>query len=206
MLFDFLTYNKFKFRKWDKYSLQDRAWAFQKLEMIQARKLGRPVAQVIFREMDETMKGQFMPDKNIILMNKIFIEQDMLRFDGMFTLFHEGRHAFQHNVCFSGQELGLFSKARKWKRNFGGYISGYGGDEFAFYAMQPIERDANKYALQRLKQFRFRFYDDRYYNATINFEEKCFYDDKFRAKEELGVFYRHKIAKRQKEEYDRFNY
>ena len=206
MLFNFLTYNKFKFRKWDKYSLEERAYAFQKLEIIQAKKLHRPVANVVFREMDEKMKGQFVPGKNIILMNKMFITEDMLRFDGMFTLFHEGRHAFQHHVCFDGVEDGLFSRARKWRKNFGGYISGANGDEFSFYAMQPIERDANKYALSRLKDFRFRFGEDRYYNATVRFEERCFYDDKFRAKEELGFFYKHKIAKRQKEEYERYNY
>lgn len=202
MIFDFLTYNKFKFRKWSKLSLKDRAWAFQKLEMIQARKLGRPVVQVIFREMDEHMKGQFVPGKDVIYLNQMFIEDEFLRFDGMFTLFHEGRHAFQHNVCFSGKELGLFSRARKWAKNFGGYIDG-AQDEYSFYAMQPIERDANKYALQRLKSFRYRFIDDRYYNATVTFEEKCFDDDKFRAKEELGLFYKHKLSKRQREEYDK---
>lgn len=205
MLFDFLTYNKFKFRKWDKMSLSDRAYAFQKLEIIQARKLGRPVCQVIFRPMEEHLKGQFIPGKDVIYLNQMFIEEDALRFDGMFTLFHEGRHAFQHNVCFSGKELGLFSKARKWQKNFGGYING-AEDEYSFYAMQPIERDANKYALQRLKKFQYRFIDDRYYNATVRFEEKCFDDDRFRAKEELGYFYKLKLAKRQKEEYERYNY
>ncbi len=201
-MFDFLVYNKFKFRKWDKLSLEDRAFAFQKLEMIQARKLHRPVAQVIFREMDEHLKGQFIPERNIIFLNKMFVTEDSLRFDGMFTLFHEGRHAFQHHVCFSGEELGIFSKARKWKKNFGGYING-AEDEYSFYAMQPVERDANKYALSRLKSFKYRFIEDRYYNATVVFEEKCFDDDKFRAKEELGMFYQHKLAKRQEEEYNK---
>ncbi len=202
MLFDFLTYNKFKFRKWDKLSLSDRAYTFQKLEMIQERKLNRPVAQVIFKEMDERLKGQFAPEKNVIFLNKMFIEEDYLRFDGMFTLFHEGRHAFQHHVCFSGKELGIFSRARKWKKNFGGYING-AQDEYSFYSMQPVERDANKYALSRLKSFQGRFIEDRYFNATVTFEEKCFDDDKFRAKDELGFFYKHKIAKRQNDEYNK---
>ena len=125
-----------------------------------------------------------------------------MRFDGMFTLFHEGRHAFQHCVCFSGEEHGIFSRARKWKKNFGGYISG-ANDEYSFYSMQPIERDANKYALSRLRSFKYRFMDDRYYQATVSFEERCFDDDKFRAKEELGLFYKHKIAKKQDEQYNR---
>ena len=198
-MFDFLLYNKFKFRKWENYSLEQRAYIFQKLEIIQARKLHRPVAQVVFREMDEHLKGQFVPERNIIFMNKMFIQEDGLRFDGMFTLFHEGRHAFQHNVCFSGEEHGIFSKARKWQKNFSGYINGT-NDEYSFYSMQPVERDANKYALSRLKSFKYRFIDDRYYNATVSYEEKCFDEDKFRAKDELGFFYKHKIQKRQDEE------
>jgi len=205
MLFNFLTYNKFKFRNWDRLSLEDRAQVFQKLENIQAKKLHRPPAEIIFKEMDERQKGAFNPTKNCIFLNMRFIQEDYLRFDGMFTLFHEGRHAFQHYAISENNNFGFFSKAKKWKENFKGYLSG-SVDEYAFYAMQPVERDANKYALSRLKSFLDRFSEDRYFIATLSFEEKCFYDDKFRAKNELGLFYNKKITKRFQEESEKNGY
>ena len=58
MLFDFLTYNKFKFRNWNRLNLEGRAKVFQKLENIQARKLGRPPADIFFKEMEEKQKGE----------------------------------------------------------------------------------------------------------------------------------------------------
>ena len=198
MLFNFLVYNKFKYRKWSKLDMQKRWDTFQKLEVIQARRMGREPAQVVFKEMDERERGCYVSAKNTIFLNKMFIEQDELRFMGMFTIFHEGRHAYQHKVALE-KNPGIFSRGKKWRSNFEGYIGG-AEDEYTFYSMQPVERDANKYALQRLKHFQSKFIDDRYYVATLKFEEKCFEDDKFRAKEELGMFYKHKVAKRTKEE------
>ena len=205
MLFDFLTYNKFKFRNWNRLNLEGRAKVFQKLENIQARKLGRPPADIFFKEMEEKQKGAFNPTNNCIYLNIRFIQEDYLRFDGMFTLFHEGRHAFQHYAINTKSSFGVFSKAKKWRENFKGYISG-NMDEYAFYAMQPVERDANKYALSRLNSFLYRFSEDRYFMATLNFEERCFYDDKFRAKNELGLFYNKKITKRFQEESEKNGY
>lgn len=200
-MFRFSTYNKFKFNKWEKLSPQQRLEVFQKLEIIQAKKLGRPVAYVVPREMDENTKGFFSSRKNTIYLNTRFFYEDFLRFDGMFTLFHEGRHAYQHHVVFETKNPGFFSKARKWKKNFEGYIVG-DMDEYSFYSMQPVERDANKYALNRLKQFEFRFRHDNLFARTLEFEEKCFDYDKLQAKKDLGMFYRQKISKKQKQNRD----
>ncbi len=197
-MFNFLVYNKFKFRKWEKLSPQQRLEVFQKLEVIQAKKLGRPVAYVEPKEMDAYSKGFFSSQQNTIYLNKQYFFEDYLRFDGMFTLFHEGRHAYQHHVVFQTQNAGIFSKARKWKKNFEGYIKG-NMDEYSFYSMQPIERDANRYALKRLKQFSFRFRYDSMFARTVEYEEMCLDGDKLKARKDLGFFYKQKIAKKQEQ-------
>lgn len=202
-MFAFLVYGKFKFRKWEKMSPDERLSAFQELEKVQAKKLGRPECLIEPREMPENVKGTFSSRENKIYLNEIYFFDYRLRFDGMFTLFHEGRHAFQHYVCYTAQNPGFFSKARKWQQNFRGYIGG-SLDEYAFYAMQPVERDANSYALKRLKSLEWRFGNDDYFNATVAFEERSNDNDKFRAKNDLGIFYRQKISKRTKENSEDF--
>ena len=194
----FLVYNKFKFRKWEKLTPQQRLEVFQELEKIQAKKLKRPMAIVEPKNMPQNAKGLFSSQSNTIFLNTNYFFDDNLRFDGMFTLFHEGRHAYQHFVCFSTKRFGFFSKARKWKKNFSGYISGF-GDEYSFYSMQPVERDANLYAFRRLKEFDFRFRYDSCFRATLDFEEYCLDSDKFKAKKDLGFFYRQKISNKTKQ-------
>ena len=70
-MFNFLVYNKFKFYKWEKLSPQERLETFQKLEEIQAKKLGRPVAFVEPSQMQEKTKGCYSSRKNTI-----FVEID----------------------------------------------------------------------------------------------------------------------------------
>lgn len=200
MFFNFITYNKFKEKKWKKLSLEKRAEAFQALENIQAKKLDRPVYKVEFNEdLDESILGRCDNKKRIIQLNKIFIQDLAFRFLGMITLFHEGRHAFQYDCCFGDKEPWIFSNAYKWKKNFEGYVDG-GEDKFSFYSMQPVERDACKYALKRLRSFRFRYGNELFYFKTYELKVKEFEDTKQLAKEELGIFYKQKVALRNRKE------
>ena len=201
MFFRFLTYNKFKENKWKRLNPKKRLRAFQKLENIQAKKLGRPACKVIARTWEENpnMNGQFSSGNNTIELNTKFIMENNMRFFGMATLFHEGRHAYQNYLCYGGKKVRRFSKAYKWKKNFQGYVNGE-NDKYSFYSMQPIERDANKYAIIRLKNFRHRFRKDKIFKATLERKIEEFADVKDLAKKELGMFYKLRVALRNRKE------
>lgn len=205
MFFNFITYNKFRRKKWEKLSLDKRAKAFQELENIQAKKLDRPVYNVEFSDcLNESFLGKCDSKNKIIQLNKNFILKPNLRFLGMETLFHEGRHAFQCNCCFGDKEPKKFTKAYKWKKNFEGYIDG-NKDKYSFYSMQPVERDACKYALKRLKSFRFRYRNESLFFKTYERRAQDYEETKLLAKKELGIFYKYKIALRNKKERNKKN-
>ena len=197
-LFNFLTYNKFRARNWPYLSPNDRLEAYQKLENIQAKKLHRPACEIIAKPMDESLRGQFVQKRNVIYINEDYITDPNLSYDGMATIFHEGRHAYQHYICFEKEKVSRFSRAHKWRQNFAGYEAG-GEDKYSFYTMQLVERDANRYALNRLKQFRHRYKVDPLYEATVKFREKLYLDDKINARKDLGLFYRWKVARNNRE-------
>lgn len=192
-LFRFLTYNKFKDKKWLKLSPYERAAVFQKLEDIQAKKLHRPVCKVVATTMKDNLNGFYLYEEQTIFLNSQFLTDSTMRFIGMATLFHEGRHAYQHHVCFVKKHFSIFSPARKWQKNFQGY-SNAEDDKYSFYSMQPVERDANRYALKRMRQFRHRFGGLRIYEASIEYLQHEYDQVKCHAKKELGIFYNLKVA------------
>lgn len=194
MLFRFLTYNKFKEKKWQKMSPYQRAVAFQKLENIQSKKLHRPVCAVTFSNMKENLNGVYVNEEQTIYLNSQFITDPDLRFIGMATLFHEGRHAFQHHCCFDKKHVSIFSNANKWRKNFQGYANAE-DDKYSFYSMQPVERDANKYALKRMRQFGRRYKDLKIYDASIAYLQHEYDEVKSHAKKELGIFYNLKVKR-----------
>ena len=195
MFFRFLTYNKFKDKFWLKYSPSKRLTIFQKLENIQAKKLHRPACEIIACDFESDLAGRFNGQNQKIYLNEIFLTNSDLRFFGMATLFHEGRHAFQYKCCFgSNKRIFPFSATSRWRKNFQGYANSQ-TDQFSFYAMQPVERDACKYAINRLKQFRRRFEGNFLFEATLRILEKDYAETKINAKKELGIFYQLKVLK-----------
>ncbi len=199
-MFNFITYNKFKERKWRRLEPRKRLQVFQKLENIQAKKMKRPAYTVVAANWeDENLNGQCTNDKQIIQLNSKFVFNSSLRFLGMATLFHEGRHAFQHHVCFGKKKVRRFTKAYKWRNNFLGYVNGE-NDKYSFYSMQPIERDANKYAIIRMKKFRHRFRREPLFNQALMEKVEDFANTKDLAKKELGMFYKLRVALRNNKE------
>lgn len=193
MFFRFLTYNKFKKRKWKRMTPEKRAKAYQELEIIQAKKQKRKPCQVVFSVMDERSNGVHISNENKIKLNSKFVYRPEYRYYGMATLFHEGRHAFQHHAITTNKKLGIFSKARKWRKNFQGYTS-TDQDAYSFYSMQPVERDANLYAIRRMRRFRFRYRNDKLFRDTLKDKENQFDEVKDLAKKELGLFYGIRVA------------
>ena len=199
-MFNFITYNKFKERKWKRMDPRKRLMAFQKLENIQAKKMRRPALTVVTVNWeDENLNGQCVNEKGIIQLNSRFVIHSARRFLGMATLFHEGRHAYQYHLCFGGKKVRRFTKAYKWKKNFEGYVNGE-SDKYSFYSMQPIERDANKYAILRMKTLRRRYRRERLFNEALMEKLADFDHVKDFAKKELGMFYKLRVALRNSKE------
>lgn len=193
MFFRFLTYNKFKKHKWKRLTPEKRAQVYQKLENIQAKKQKRKPCDVYFKNMEPTQHGVHIGGENRIELNTKFVYQPEYRYYGMATLFHEGRHAFQYHAINTKEKLGIFSKARKWRKNFQGYTSTEEG-KYSFYSMQPVERDANHYAIKRMRRFKFRYRNDKLFADTLKDKEMQFEEVKHLAKKELGLFYGIRVA------------
>ena len=198
IFFRFLTYNKFRGRNWPHLSPNERLEAYQKLENIQAEKLHRPACEIVAKPMEESLRGQFSNQNNVIYLNEAYITDANLSYDGMATIFHEGRHAYQHYVCFEKEKVHRWSRAYKWRQNFAGYEQG-SEEKYSFYSMQPVERDANRYALYRLKQFKRRYKNDPLYWATLEYREMLFNEERIQAKKDLGFFYWWKVKQNNKQ-------
>ena len=149
MCFIFSVYNKFKWRNWRKYSPGRRQRIIEKVEKKQAKKLHRPVLPVVVNTSpDCPYFGMFetnRKDKQILHINLKLLTEPALRFHALETILHEGRHAYQYNVI-SKKKVRFFEfRKKKWKQNYAGYISSR--EDHLFYTVQPIERDAQKYAI-----------------------------------------------------------
>ena len=87
----------------------------------------------------------------------LYINSDCLtdvsnRMDALDTIFHEGRHAFQHAAILEPSRHGITSEqARKWKDNFDHYLrpERFGYDR---YHNQPVEADAYSFAENIIKR------------------------------------------------------
>lgn len=96
-MFKFLTYNKFKMRKWKKLSPQNRLAVFQKLENIEAKINGRKPNTIIVENLIGA-SGAFYNVNQVIKLDYKFIYEEEFRFLGMYTLFHEGRKIWKDTL------------------------------------------------------------------------------------------------------------
>ncbi|MGN1259314.1 MAG: hypothetical protein ACI4T8_03725 [Christensenellales bacterium] len=202
----FSIYNKFKLRKWQKFSPGKRQQILEQVEQKQAKKLNRPVLPVIVNDNPRwNSYGMFEAKggREHLVLSINLLTQENLRFHALETILHEGRHAYQYHLTNSTPK-GLINKlhAKKWKENYGGYITS-AEDQFA-YSIQPIERDAQKYAIKQMKKMKFRFGREEDYQITIESMEYRYNETVRKMKERHGIFYRHKINKRIKEK-NRYN-
>ena len=196
MFFDFLVYNKFKKKKWTKLSLEQRLMYCQKLEHIEAKRLKRQEYQIVIKDISNlSLWGKCIKSENQLLIDDNLITEPHNRFNLMHTIFHEGRHAYQFYCIDKKKKHSIFSKEYWWNKSLEGYIS-YNDykDTKSFYSMQSVELDANKYALKRLKSFKFRFKNDKqYHDDLVDYENKIEEKEK-RAIKDLGIFYKLKVA------------
>lgn len=88
--------------------------------------------------------GCYNPANNTIRLNANYLEHPDCK-DLMNTLLHESRHAFQHRCVNHPESCNVSPKViEEWKENQKHYIRPE--DDFVAYKNQPIEKDANDFA------------------------------------------------------------
>ena len=126
-------------------------------------------------------------------LNILLIRDPELRFQAMATVLHEGRHYTQYYA--SNSELSFFEfRAKRWKKNMEKYISSSVDREL--YDMQIVERDAQKFAIKKMKRWQRKFADEEDFWRIYNNLNYRFEQNEKEAIEKYGKFYRRKIRKR----------
>ena len=194
----FSIYNKFKLKKWSTLTPGKRQRILEKVEKKQARRQHRePLAVIMKTDPNWKSLGMFEsgPQGKRLYLNVKLITDVYLRFHALETIFHEGRHAYQNHVITNRKILG--PRARKWRRNYRGYITS--GEDMTIYSFQPIERDAQRYAIKKLARLGWRYKNEPDYDATMDQMIYRYENTLVEARRQHGVFYRYKINKRIKE-------
>lgn len=199
-MFSFLTYNKLKEKRWKRYSPVKRLKIFQKIEKIVSKKIGRECYTIVPKNMEETTYGLCNHRERAIYLNSNFFTQNDKQFFALATLFHEQRHAEQFYIIRTKKRFFKLSKAYRWKKNMEGYISCEDDDDYSYYSMQEVERDANKNAIVQLKKHRHRYRKERLFAITLNQKIENYANTKDLAKKDLGFFYRIKLLMRERKE------
>ena len=133
---------------WEGLDSSERLEALQTLEGKLAEIQGRPPLAVIAEEMPSiTNCGYF--DGKALHVNAAHLEDPTYRMEVIDTIAHEGRHAYQH---YAIEHPGFHPDAKEvgyWAANAETYmqpdlaVKTFG---FEYYANQPMELDAVKYA------------------------------------------------------------
>lgn len=194
----FSIYNKFKFKNWVKYSPGKRQKILEIVEEKQSKKLKREKLPVVINANPNWGSyGMFEVDasgKKTLYLSIDLINDVSLRYHALETIFHEGRHAYQYEQI-TKKKIGFFNfKAKRWRDNYSGYITSK--EDRTIYSLQPVERDAQKYAIDRMEDFSFKFRNEADYQETMNQMIYRYEKTIENAKKEYGLFYKSKMYKR----------
>ena len=193
----FSLYNKFKIKNWIKLNPGKRERVLEKVEHKQAKKLHRPSLPIVINtDPNWNSLGMFENKKNkkLLHISINLLTRPELRFHALETVLHEGRHAYQHNLI-TRKKLGFFNfKEKRWKKNYSGYINST--EDPILYSMQPIERDAQKYAIKELSKFKYKFKNEQDYHITMQNMLIRYNETERELKERHGVFYKMVLNKK----------
>ena len=188
-------YNNFKLRKWKKLSTEKKVAVFQEIENILAKKQDRPVCRIVVEDLEEGVGGRHIVSTHTIKIDSDKFFDNSYRFFLLSIYFHETRHSFQRDQIADKEKHHFLSREYRWKKTFDGYVNiKASGDTFSYYAMQDVERDADKYALKQLKKLRLKFLFSKDFKRTLTYRIKDYKETVKQAKKELGFFYRFKVA------------
>lgn len=189
------VFSKFKKHKWVRLNTQKRLKVYQALENKFAKKQRRdPLPVLIYPDSNWECLGMFTlrgGEKRIYLHESLLIDTKM-RFHGMETILHEGRHAYQYMTVSKKLPWYAF-RAKRWQKNWLGYVPS--GENTTVYNNQAVERDAQKYAFNQMLNVAHKYDGDPDFAQTmkINQYRLEYADDEARKK--YGIFYKHKINK-----------
>ncbi len=194
----FSIYNKFKFKHWVKYSPGKRQKILELIEEKQSKKLKREKLPVVINANPNWGSyGMFEVDasgKKTLYLSINLINDVSLRYHALETIFHEGRHAYQYEQI-TKKKIGFFNfKAKRWRDNYSGYVTSK--EDRTIYSLQPVERDAQKYAIDRMEDFSFKFRNEADYQETMNQMIYRYEQTLENAKKEYGLFYKSKMYKK----------
>lgn len=193
----FSVYNKFKYKNWIRMNNGRRQKVLEKIEKKQSKKLKRPSLPIVINTNPDWHCFGMFENKNgkkLLYLSINLLQRPELRFHALETVIHEGRHAYQHHLI-NKKKLGLFNfKGKRWKRNYMGYISSK--EDSAIYSMQPIERDAQKYAIKEMSKLKGKFKNERDYHITIENMVSRYENSERELKDRHGIFYKFAINKK----------
>lgn len=201
----FFLFQKFKPRKWKKYSFDKRLEVIQKIENFYAKKQKRKPVEVVPRnDFVSTLYGSASYVNQIIFINSSLLTDSSKQFLLLSTILHEGRHIYQSDVVnksYNDGRIPRFSKAYSWMNSSDGYISyEENKDNYVDYANQSVELDANSYALKQLKKLKRKFKNDVNYQAEIINLTNWFENAKTEGRKKYGFFYKFKIRRKNKKQ------
>ena len=202
----FFVYNKFKLRKWRKYSPQKRLQVLQALEDKMAKKQHRdPIPVVVYERYDWQNFGMFsvINGKKRIYVHDNLVSDPTYRFHALETIIHEGRHATQY-VKIKRDKIPWWDfEAKRWKKNFGAYFSA--SEDRVMYNNQEVERDAQRYTINMLKKLEYKYRHEDHFYTTLDRNIYRYENAETEARKKYGMFYRHKIRKQVDKKYqDRY--
>lgn len=187
------VFNKFKKRKWVKLNNEKRLNVYAALEKKFAKKQHRePLDIVVHESSNWNCLGMFTTNggnPRIIIHENLLID-DKMRFHGMETILHEGRHAFQYTTIQKKLPWYAF-RAKRWQKNWYGYIPS--GENQVAYNNQAVEQDAQKYAFNKMLNLNRKYAGDPDWERTMRINEYRLTSADDKARKEFGVFYKYKI-------------
>jgi len=191
------VYSKFKLRNWSRYNSRKRLKVLQALENKMAKKSHRdPVPVVVHERSDWNCLGMFTNDrgKQRLIIHENLILNPAYRFHALETIIHEGRHATQY-AMINKEEIPWWNfKAKRWKKNFQGYISS--SEDNILYNNQEVERDAQKYTINMLKKLEYKYYKEDDYYKTLKRNEYRYDKAEQDARNKYGIFYKQKMRRK----------
>ena len=191
------VYRRFKLRKWKRYSSQKRLRVLQALEKKMAKKQHRDFINVVVHERsDWNCFGMFSANSKE---RKIYVHENLIldpsyRFHALETIIHEGRHATQYEIIHKDKLRWWQFTAKRWKRNFEGYISS--NQDSVLYNNQSVERDAQKYTIKWLKKLSSKYKNEKDFHKTLDRNEYRFENAEIQARKKYGLFYKLKMNKK----------
>jgi len=190
-------YSRFKLKKWAKYSPEKRLKVLQALEKKLAKQEKRPALPVVIHENSNWgCYGMFVArgeDRKIYVHENLLIDPSM-RFHALETIIHEGRHAEQYDKVTRDELKWYEFKAKRWRDNWQGYFSS--AEDSTMYNNQEIERDAQKFTINKLKRLAFKYRNERDFAYTLQANINRYENAELSAVKKYGIFHRYKINRK----------